>query len=116
MKFKMESHPTLMINGRKRSGGHLNNLFSQLIINSNFNSPQKVGSVWARYSLKQLWEECCTEANEIGLEGVKESEDQLLSLWGYCNQMKVDEGKKSTRMRQKFNHYTSKKEYFNDLC
>jgi hypothetical protein len=39
--------------------GHLNDLFSQSIMNSNFNSPQKVGSVWARYSLKQLWEECC---------------------------------------------------------
>jgi hypothetical protein len=41
------------------SGGHLNDLFSQSIMNSNFNSPQKVGSVQARYSLKQLWEECC---------------------------------------------------------
>jgi hypothetical protein len=41
------------------SGGHLNDLFSQSIMNSNFNSPQKVGSVQARYFFKQLWEECC---------------------------------------------------------
>jgi hypothetical protein len=39
-----------------------------------------------------LWEECCAEADEIGPEGVKELEDRLLSFWGYCNQMKVDEG------------------------
>ncbi len=60
------------------SGGHQNDLFSQSIMNSNFNSPQKDGSVWARYSLKQLWEECCAEADEIGPEGVKELENQLL--------------------------------------
>ena len=56
----------------------MNDLFSQSIMNSNFNSPQKVGSVWARSSLKQLWEECCAEADEIGPEGVKELENQLL--------------------------------------
>jgi hypothetical protein len=33
------------------SGGHLHDLFSQSIMNSNFNSPQKVGFVRARYSL-----------------------------------------------------------------
>jgi hypothetical protein len=36
------------------SGGHLNDLFSQSVMNSNFNTPQKAGSVWARCSLKQL--------------------------------------------------------------
>ncbi len=60
---------------KEGSGGHLNDLFSQSIMNSNFNSPQKVWSVWARYSFKQLWEECCAEADEIGPEGVKELED-----------------------------------------
>ena len=34
---------------KEGSGGHLNDLFSQSIMNSNFNSLQKVGSVWARY-------------------------------------------------------------------
>jgi hypothetical protein len=60
---------------KEGSGGHLTDLFSQSIINSNFNSSQKVGSVWAGYYLKQLWEECCAEADEIGPEGVKELED-----------------------------------------
>ena len=65
---------------KEGSGGHMNDLFSQSIMNSDFNSPQKVGSVWARSSLKQLWEECCAEADEIGPEGVQELEDQLLSF------------------------------------
>jgi hypothetical protein len=65
---------------KEGSGGHMNDLFSQSIMNSNFNSPQKVGSVWARSSLKQLWEECCAEADEIGPEDVKELEDRLLSF------------------------------------
>ncbi len=63
---------------KDESGGHLNDLFSQSIMNSNFYSPQKVGSVWARYSLKQLWEECYAEADEIGPKGVKDLENQLL--------------------------------------
>jgi hypothetical protein len=53
----------------------MNDLFSQSIMNSNFNSSHKVGSIWARSSLKQLWEECCAEADKIGPEGVKELED-----------------------------------------
>ncbi len=57
---------------KEGSGRHLHDLFSQSIMNGDFNSPQKVGSVWARYSLKKLWEECCAEADEIGPEGVKE--------------------------------------------
>ncbi len=66
---------------KKGSSGHLTDLISQSIMNSNFNNPQKVGSVQARHSLKQLWEECCAEANEIGpAEGVKELDDQLLSF------------------------------------
>jgi hypothetical protein len=44
-------------------------------MNGNFNSSQKVESVWARYSLKHLWEECCAKPDEIGPEGVKEIED-----------------------------------------
>jgi hypothetical protein len=53
------------------SGGHLNDIFSQLIM-------KKVAAVWAMYSLKQLWEECCAKADEIGPEGVKKLENQLL--------------------------------------
>jgi hypothetical protein len=67
------------------SGGHLNDIFSQLIMNSDFISPQKVAVVWARYSCKQLWDGCCAKADEIGPEGVKELENQLLLFRGYCN-------------------------------
>jgi hypothetical protein len=70
----------------------MNDLFSQSIMNSDFNSPKKVGSVRARSSLKQLWEECCAEADEIGPEGVKELEDRLVSFQGYCNRMKFADG------------------------
>jgi hypothetical protein len=70
----------------------MNDLFSESIMNSDFNSSQKVGSVQARYSLKQLWEECCAEADEIEPESVKELEDRLLSFQGYCNQMKFADG------------------------
>jgi hypothetical protein len=56
-------------------------------MNSDFNSPQKVAAVQARYSLKQLWEECYAKADEIGPEGVKELENQLLLFQGHCNWM-----------------------------
>jgi hypothetical protein len=51
-------------------------------MNSNFNSHEKSGFVRARYSLKQLWEECCAEADDIGQDGVKELEERLLSFRG----------------------------------
>ncbi len=65
---------------KEGSGGHMNDIFSQSIINSDFISHEKSGSVLARYSLKQLWEECCAEADDIGPDGVKELEERLLSL------------------------------------
>ena len=42
---------------KEGSGRHINDIFSKSIMNSDFNSHEKSGSVWARYSLKQLWEE-----------------------------------------------------------
>jgi hypothetical protein len=91
---KIENEITSNVNDKWKdeSGGHLNDLFSQSIMNSNFNSPQKVGSVWARYSSKQLWEECCAEADKKGPEGVKELENQLLLFQGYCNRMNLADG------------------------
>jgi hypothetical protein len=74
------------------SGGHLNDLFNQLVMNNDFNSPQKVAAVWARYSLKQLWGKCCAKADEIGPAGVKELENQLLLFQGYCNWMNGADG------------------------
>jgi hypothetical protein len=53
---EIENEVTSYVNDKWKDtrGGHLYDLFSQSIMNSDFNSPQKVGSVWARYSLKQL--------------------------------------------------------------
>jgi hypothetical protein len=48
----------------------MDDLFSQSIMNSDFNSPQKVGSVWARSFLKQLWEECSTHTNTRIANGI----------------------------------------------
>jgi hypothetical protein len=42
--------------------------------------------------LKQLWEECCAEADDIGPDGVKELEERLLLFGGYCNQIKSSAG------------------------
>ncbi len=63
-------------------------------MNSYCNSHEKSGSVLARYSLKQLWEECCAEVDDIGPDGVsvKELEEILLSFRGYCNQIKSSAG------------------------
>jgi hypothetical protein len=77
---EIENEVTSYVNNKWKdtSGGRLNDLFSQSIMNNDFNSPQKVAAVWARYSLKQLWGECFAKADEIGPEGVKELENQLL--------------------------------------
>jgi hypothetical protein len=61
-------------------------------MNSDFNGPQKIAAVQARYSLKQLWEECCAKAYEIGTKGVKELENQLLLFQGYCNLINSADG------------------------
>jgi hypothetical protein len=68
-----------------KSGAHLNDMFSKSIMNYDFDN-DKEHSIKARYSLKQLWEESCAEADNIGDEGVKELEKQLLLFRQYCNQ------------------------------
>ncbi len=65
---------------KEGSGGHMNDIFSQSIMKRDFNSHEKSGSVRARYSLKQLWEECCAEVDDIGPDGVKILEERLLSF------------------------------------
>jgi hypothetical protein len=77
---------------KEGSGRHMNDIFSQSIMNSDFKSHEKSGSVQARYSLKQLWEKCCAEVDDIGPDGVKELEEILLSFRGYCNQIKSSAG------------------------
>ena len=42
----------------------------------------------ARESLKQLWEESCTAADNLGTNGVKELEKNLLLFRKFCNEKK----------------------------
>ena len=68
------------------SGGHINNIFSESIMNSDFNSPKRDKRVMVRNSLKQLFEECCIEANSKEPdEGVNELERLLMSYLTTCN-------------------------------
>ena len=60
------------------TGGNLNDIFSDSIRNSDFHSPMKDNQIMARQSLKQLYEECCTEADALGV--VDELEDCLYSF------------------------------------
>jgi hypothetical protein len=67
------------------SGGHLNDMVSKSIMNYDFDNYEE-HLIKARYSLKQLWEESCASADNIGDEGVKKLEKQLLLFRQYCNQ------------------------------
>ena len=68
------------------TGGSLNDTFSDSIRNSDFRSPLKEVQVMARHSLKQLLEECCTEADALGFfDGVSKLEDCLKSFMAYAN-------------------------------
>ena len=58
------------------TGGSLEDMFSNSIQNSNFCSPLKEDHIMARQSLKQLYEECCTEADALGVvDGITKLED-----------------------------------------
>jgi hypothetical protein len=67
------------------SGGHLHNIFNYSIKNSNLNFPQREKRVMARNSLKQLFEECCAEADSKEPDvGVNELERLLKSYLTTC--------------------------------
>jgi hypothetical protein len=70
------------------SGGHLNDMFSESIMNYDFDQENE-STIKARYALKQLWEESCAEADNIGPDGVKELERQLLLFRFFCNQKSI---------------------------
>jgi hypothetical protein len=69
-------------------GQHLNDLFSKSVQNIYFEIGQeKENQIMAKISLKQLWEECCMEANGLGLKnGPIQLEDHLKSFLRHCNQ------------------------------
>jgi hypothetical protein len=80
-------------------GEHLNEFFSKSIWNVDFEIGQeKENKITARISLKQLLEECCTEADVLGLEdGLIQLEDRLQSFLCHCSQTnaKVNTGSES---------------------
>ncbi len=68
------------------SGGHLHDIFSDSIKNSDFNSPQREKRVMARNFLKRLFKECCAEADSKEPDvGVNELERLLKSYLTTCN-------------------------------
>lgn len=68
------------------NGGDLNDTFSQSVSNCDFFSRKKERMIMSRVSLKQLWEECCTEADNRGRsEGQNLLEKHLQSFLAHCN-------------------------------
>ena len=84
---------------RHSNAGHINDLFSDSIQNCDFNLNDSSTHVYARLSLKQLWEEACADADNIGPDGVSELEKHLILFCKYCNKQnstKVDSTKGGT--------------------
>ena len=72
------------------TGGSLDDTFSDSIQNSDFCSPLKEDHVMARQSLKQLFGECCTEADALGVvDGFTKLEDCLNSFLAHCNKIRA---------------------------
>jgi len=70
---------------RHSNAGHINDLFSDSIQNCDFNLNDNSTHVTARLSLKQLWEEACADADNIGPDGVSELEKHLILFRKNCN-------------------------------
>jgi len=69
-------------------------VFSNSIYNSDFHSPLREKHVLARNSLKQLIEECCSEADGLGrVDGLLRLEDHLKLFLSQCSAMKSSKGK-----------------------
>jgi hypothetical protein len=80
------------------STGHLDDLFSHSIMNSDFPLTHHVST---REALKQLWEESCSEADNLDNYAMNgnarlELESCLISFRQYCNQRKTSSDPTST--------------------
>jgi hypothetical protein len=64
------------------TAGHLDNLFNESIINTDFSTSH---NIITRDALKQLWEESCSEADNLRVEATKELEKHLILFRQYCN-------------------------------
>jgi hypothetical protein len=76
------------------SGGDVSDMFSNSINNSDFRSPLREKHVLARNSLKQLIEECCSEADGLGrVDGLLRLEDHLKLFLSQCCAIKYSKEK-----------------------
>jgi hypothetical protein len=83
------------------SGGDLSDVFSNSIYNCDFRSPMSDKHVLARNSLKQLIEECCSEANGLGcVDGLLRKEDNLKLFLSQCSVIKSSKRKTSSEGSQ----------------
>jgi hypothetical protein len=71
---------------RVASRGCISDIFSASISNAEFEIQHKSASRLAREYLKQLWEESCSVADNLGTIGVKELERHLIMFRKYCNE------------------------------
>ena len=71
---------------RVEISGPVSDIFSASISNAEFAIGDNSSSRLARESLKQLWEESCSVADNLGTVGVKELERHLILFRKYCNE------------------------------
>jgi hypothetical protein len=72
---------------RNASSGRISDIFSASISNADFDVENHSSSRLAREScLKQLWEESCSVADNLGTVGVKELERHLVLFRKFCNE------------------------------
>ncbi len=70
------------------TSAHLEDMFSRSILNAKFYPSEKRTQPppMARDSLKQMWEENCAHADNIGLDAVKKLESTMNEFSNWCNE------------------------------
>ena len=93
----------LAVELRVASSSHISDIFSASISNAEFEIGDNSSPRLAHESLKQLWEESCSVADNLGTVGVKELERHLILFRKYCNernQSTTDTGGRNIPMTQ----------------
>jgi hypothetical protein len=93
----------LAVELRVASSCHISDIFSASISNAEFENGDNSSPRSARESLKQLWEESCSVADNLGTVGVKELERHLILFRKYCNERNLsttDTGGRNIPMTQ----------------
>jgi len=71
---------------RVATSDHVSDIFIASISNAVFDMGDNSSSRLAHESLKQLWEESCSVADNLGTVGVKELERHLILFRKFCNE------------------------------